>query len=54
MEGYQRGNRVRRTGVKIQGIRNINGRYKRDRGRLRIVQKMEKPKNSCVPPMDMN
>ena len=43
-----------KTGEKVQGIRNINGRYKRDRGRLRIVQKMEKPKNSCVPPMDMN
>ena len=27
----------RRLGEKIQGIRSINGRYKIDRGRLRIV-----------------
>ena len=26
-----------RMGEKIQGIRSINGRYKIDRGRLRIV-----------------
>ena len=25
------------NGRKVQGIRNINGRYKIDRGRLRIV-----------------
>ena len=35
-------------GGKIQGIRSIIGRYKIDRGRLRIVQEMEKPKNLCV------
>ena len=28
---------VGRMGEKVQGIRSINGRYKRDRGRLRIV-----------------
>ena len=28
---------VGRIGVKVQGIRSINGRYKIDRGRLRIV-----------------
>ena len=28
---------------KAQGIRSINGRYKIDRGRLRIVLEMEKP-----------
>ena len=33
------------NGRKVQGIRNINGRYKIDRGRLRIVWEMEKPKN---------
>ena len=32
-------------GGKVQGIRSIIGRYKIDRGRLRIVQEMEKPKN---------
>ena len=38
MEGYQRGGtRVWRMGEKAQGIRSINGRYKIDRGRLRIV-----------------
>ena len=35
MEGYQQG--VGRMGEKVQGIRSINGRYKIDRGRLRIV-----------------
>ena len=39
---------------KVQGIRSINGGYKIDRGRLRIVQEMEKPKNLHVQPMDMN
>ena len=34
-----------RMGEKGQGIRNINGRYKIDRVRLRIVWEMEKPKN---------
>ena len=28
---------------KVQEIRSINGRYKIDRGRLRIVLEMEKP-----------
>ena len=32
-------------GEKEQGIRSINGRYRTDRGRLRIVWEMEKPKN---------
>ena len=32
-------------GEKIQGIRGINGRFQIDRGRLRIVWEMEKPKN---------
>ena len=35
-------------GEKVQGIRSINGRYKTDMGRLRIVQEMEKPKNLYV------
>ena len=33
---------------KVQGIKSINGRYKIDRGRLRIVWKMEKSKNLYV------
>ena len=33
---------------KVQGIRSINGRYKIDRGRLRIVWEMEKPRNLYV------
>ena len=40
-------------GEKVQGIRSINDRYKIDRGRLRIVQEMEKPKNLYVRPTDM-
>ena len=43
-----------RVGEKAQGIRSINGRYKTDRGRLRIVWEMETPKNVSVPPMHMN
>ena len=35
-------------GEKVQGIRCIKGRYKMDRGRLRIVWEMEKPKNLYV------
>ena len=33
---------------KVQGIRSINGRYRIDRGRLRIVWEMVKPKNLYV------
>ena len=54
MEGYQWGGKTGRIGEKVQGIRSIIGRYKIDRGRLRIVWEMEKPKNSYVRPMDMN
>ena len=36
------------NGVKLQGIRSINDRYKIDRGRLTIVWEMEKPKNLYV------
>ena len=41
-------------GVKVQGIRSKIARNKIDRGRSRIVQEMEKPKNLYVRPMDMN
>ena len=41
-------------GEKVQGIRSIIGRYKVDKGRLRIIQEMEKPKNLHVLPMNMN
>ena len=37
MEGYQRGGGGERLGEKVQGVRTINGRYKIDRGSLRIV-----------------
>ena len=43
-----------RMGEMVQGIGNVNGRYKVDRGRLTIVLEMEKPKNLYVRPMDMN
>ena len=42
------------NGGKVQGIRSIIGRYRIDRGTLRIVKEMEKPKNLYVRPMDMN
>ena len=41
-------------GENLQGIRSINGRNKIDRGRLRKVKEMEKPKNLYVRPMDVN
>ena len=44
MEGYLQGGGGGRMGEKVQAIRSINGRYKIDRGRLRIVWEMEKPK----------
>ena len=43
-----------RKGEKVKGISGINGRYKIDKGRLRIVEEMEKPKNLNVQPMDIN
>ena len=48
MEGYQQEGGGVRMREKIQGIRSINGRYKIDRGRLRIVWGVEKPKNLYV------
>ena len=33
---------------KVQGIKSINGRYKIDRVRLRIVWKMEKPRTKMA------
>ena len=48
MEGYQWGRERGRIGGKVQGIRSIICRYKIDRGRLRIVWEMEKPKNLYV------
>ena len=54
MEGYQQGGGWGRMGKKVQGIRSINGRYKIDRGSLRIVWEMDKLKNLFVQHMDMN
>ena len=54
LEDYQLGGGRGRMGEKVQGLRSIVGRYKTDRGMLRIVQEMEKPKNLHVSPMDMN
>ena len=48
MEGYQWGAGGGRMGEKVQGIRSIISKYKIDRGRLRIVWEMEKPKNLHV------
>ena len=46
MEGYQQGGGEGRMGGKV--IRNINDRYRIDRGRLRIIEEIEKPKNLNV------
>ena len=52
MEGYQLGRgRMVET---VQGLKSITGRYKTDRGMLRIVQEMEKPKNLYAQSIDMN
>ena len=51
--GHKRG-LLEGMGEKVQGISNINGRQKTDRGRVRIVQEMQKPKNLYVQCMDMN
>ena len=37
METYQQGGGRGKMGEKIWGIRSINGKYKIDRGRLKIV-----------------
>ena len=37
-------------GENVQRIRSINGRYKTDRGRLRVVWEVEKTKNLYVQP----
>ena len=37
MEGYQQGREEGGVGEKEQGVSSINGRYKMDRGKLRIV-----------------
>ena len=50
MEGYWWGGGEQIMGEKVQGIRSINGRYKIDKGRLRIVWEMEKSKNLYVRP----
>ena len=34
-----------REGEKVPGISSINGRYKIDKGKLRIIWEMEKTKN---------
>ena len=53
MEGYQLGGGRGRFEEMVQGIRNIIGRYKQNRGKLRIVREMEKPNNLYARPMDI-
>ena len=48
MEDYQWGEVAGRIGENTQGLRILIGRYKIDRGMLRIVWEMEKPKNLYV------
>ena len=47
MGGYQQWGGARKGG-KVQVIRSLNGRYKIDGGKLRLVWEMEKPKNLYV------
>ena len=54
IKGFQWGGGGEEWRRKVQGIRSINGRHKIDRGRLRILQETEKPKNLYVQSMDMN
>ena len=54
MEGYQPGGGRERMGGKVQGLRSIIGRYRIDRGMLRTVYEMEKPKIVYVQPKDIN
>ena len=44
LESYQLQGVGLRMGEKVQGLRSMNVRYKIDRGMLRIVWEMEKPK----------
>ena len=48
MEGYQRGGVGGIMRGKVKGIRIVNCRYKIDRGKLRTVYKVVKPKNLYV------
>ena len=43
MEGFQQGGG--RMGEKVQRISNLNCRFKIDKGKLRILLEMEKPRN---------
>ena len=52
--GLSVGVQVGKEGEKVQRISSIDDRWKIDRGRVRIVQEMQKPKNLYVRPMDMN
>ena len=54
LEGYQMGGRRREVEEKVQGLRSILSRYKRDRRMSSVVQEMEKSKNLYAQPMDMN
>ena len=53
MADYQlRGERCRMEG-KVQGLRSTIGKYKIDRGMLKTVEDIEKPKNLYARPMDI-
>ena len=36
-QNHRNGHHKGRTGEKVQGLRSITGRYKTDKGRLRVV-----------------
>ena len=49
--GHELSGENERTGT---GSRNVSGKHKIGRGRLRIVWEMETPKNLHARPMDVN
>ena len=48
-QNHKNGHHMKGTGIRI-----IISRHEIDRGRLRIVYEMEKPRKSYVEPMDIN
>ena len=50
MEDYPWGGRGGEWGKRVQGIRSIIGRYKIDRGRLRIVKEMVRQRTYMYDP----
>ena len=46
MEGLHQGDGGGQIGEMVPGIRRVSGRFKIGKGRLKIIEEMEKPKNN--------